>query len=211
MRRANAQLQSDRRAEILTAAQRCFARNGFHQSSMQEICAEAGMSPGNLYRYFGSKEEIIAAICERDRADAAASFDAVDQAPDFFTGLAALGRHHLVERTADELALCAEIMAECRRNAEFARLYHEVERDVKGRLVGMLRVAEARGEIAGGLDLDAVATVLMTLGDGMTWRRAVDPGFDAETVLPMILQMVHCLLAKPRSADDVRGSTETAP
>ncbi|HET9618153.1 MAG TPA: helix-turn-helix domain-containing protein, partial [Pseudolabrys sp.] len=68
MKRANAQLQSDRRAEILNAAERCFARAGFHQSSMQEICTEAGMSPGNLYRYFPSKEALIAGISERNRA-----------------------------------------------------------------------------------------------------------------------------------------------
>ena len=74
MRRANAQLQSDRRAEILAAAQRCFVRSGFHQTSMQEICAEAGMSPGNLYRYFPSKEAIIAGIAERDRAEVAQEF-----------------------------------------------------------------------------------------------------------------------------------------
>src|SRR3954464_11109027 len=55
MRRANVQLAADRRSEILSAAQTCFARPGFHQTSMQEICAEAGMSPGNLYRYFRSK------------------------------------------------------------------------------------------------------------------------------------------------------------
>jgi len=39
--------------------------------------------------------------------------------------------------------------------------------------------------------------VLMVLGDGMSWRRAVAPDFDAERVLPMILKMVHCLLTKP--------------
>src|SRR5262245_17106399 len=60
MRRANVQAQSDRRAEILAAAQRCFVRSGFHGASMQDICAEAGMSPGNLYRYFPSKEALIA-------------------------------------------------------------------------------------------------------------------------------------------------------
>jgi AcrR family transcriptional regulator len=70
MRRANVQAQSDRRAEILSAAQRCFVRAGFHGASMQDICAEAGMSPGNLYRYFPSKEALIAGIAERDRASA---------------------------------------------------------------------------------------------------------------------------------------------
>ena len=62
MRRANVQRQTDRRMEILDAAQRCFARSGFHGASMQEICAEAGMSPGNLYRYFPSKEALIASM-----------------------------------------------------------------------------------------------------------------------------------------------------
>ena len=60
MPRVSAQHQSDRRNEILEAAQRCFVRSGFHHASMQDICAEAGMSPGKLYRYFPSKEAIIA-------------------------------------------------------------------------------------------------------------------------------------------------------
>jgi AcrR family transcriptional regulator len=71
MPRVSAQHQSDRRNEILEAAQRCFVRSGFHHASMQDICAEAGMSPGNLYRYFPSKEALIAGIAERDRAEVA--------------------------------------------------------------------------------------------------------------------------------------------
>lgn len=197
MRRANTQRQSDRRTEILDAAERCFARSGFHQASMQEICAEAGMSPGNLYRYFPSKEALIAGISERNRADAVASFAMVDQAPAFFDGLAELARHHLVDRSDAEVGLCAEIMSESRRNPEIARLYQDIERDIKDRIAAMLRLAVERGEIRGDLDVEAAATVLMVLGDGMSWRRSVEPGFDAERVLPLILKMVHCLLAKP--------------
>jgi AcrR family transcriptional regulator len=198
MRRPNTQLQSDRRTEILDAAQRCFAQSGFHQASMQEICAEAGMSPGSLYRYFPSKEAIIAGISERNRADAAESFNAVNEAPDFFTGLAGLARHHLVERTAEEVGLCAEIMAESRRSPEIARLYQDIERDIKGRIAALLQRAVDRGEIKPDLDVQNAATVLMVLGDGMSWRRAVDPNFDPEAILPMILHMVHCLLANKR-------------
>jgi AcrR family transcriptional regulator len=197
MRRVNAQLQSDRRIEILDAAERCFARAGFHQASMQEICAEAGMSPGNLYRYFPSKEALIAGISERNRADAVASFAMVDQAPAFFDGLAELARHHLVDRSDAEVGLCAEIMSESRRNPEIARLYQDIERDIKDRIAAMLRRAVERGEIRADLDMEAAASVLMVLGDGMSWRRSVDQDFEAERVLPLILQMVHCLLAKP--------------
>jgi TetR/AcrR family transcriptional repressor of uid operon len=200
MRQPSVQRQSDRRLEILDAAQRCFVRSGFHGASMQEICAEAEMSPGNLYRYFPSKEALIAGICERNRAEAADSFLGVDRAPGFFEGLAALARHHLVERPEEEAGLCAEIMAESRRNPEIARLHTELERDIKTRLVDMLRRAAGRGEISGEVDLDGAATMLMVLADGMSWRRASDPSFNAEAVLPHVLHMVHCLLVRPHAS-----------
>jgi TetR/AcrR family transcriptional repressor of uid operon len=197
MPQVNTQLKADRRAEILDAAQRCFSRSGFHQTSMQEICQEAGMSPGNLYRYFRSKEAIIADISERNRAQAAENFAAVNQAPDFFEGLAAVARHYMVERSAEEVGLCAEIMAESRRNPDISRLYQDVERDIKASLVAMLRRAADRGEIRHDLDFDVVAAALMVLGDGISWRRAVDPGFSPEAVLPLIMRMIHGLLGKP--------------
>ncbi len=205
MRRANAKLQSDRRAEILTAAQYCFARCGFHQTSMQEICAEAGMSPGNLYRYFPSKEAIIAGIAERDRADVRQQFKAVENAPEVFAALAALARHHLVERSADEVALCAEIMAESRRNPDIARIYEGVEQDVKVLLAGLLKRAASEGEIAPDLDYEVIAVVLMALADGLAWRRAVEPRFDAEAILPIVLDMVRCALRTPSHAGRTEG------
>jgi AcrR family transcriptional regulator len=194
------QRQVDRRAEILDAAQRCFARNGFHQASMQDICAEAGMSAGNLYRYFPSKEAIIAGICERDLADAAQSFTAVSDAPNFFEGLASLARHHLVERSADEVGLCAEIMAESRRNPQIAAMSQNIQQDIRARIADMLQRAIDAGEIRGDVHAETAATVLMVLADGISWRRSVEPAFDPEAVLPMVLQMVGCLLAKPAAA-----------
>src|SRR5207247_1825663 len=57
-----------RREEILAAALRCFAREGFHRTTMQDIVAESGLSPGALYRYFAAKEDLIAAIAARHHA-----------------------------------------------------------------------------------------------------------------------------------------------
>ena len=203
MRRANVQLQADRRFEILEAAQACFARSGFHQTSMQEICTEAGMSPGNLYRYFRSKEEIIAGIAERDRADAAEQFAAVGDG-NFFDGLAALAQHHLVERSAEEVALCAEIMAESRRNPAVARIYQDMERDVRARFIAMLRSAAERGEICD-IDFDGTVTVLFALADGLSWRRAVEPSFNAEAVMPIVLGVVRQLLNPATGNDNTIG------
>lgn len=54
-----------RREQVLTAAEICFQREGFHAASVNRIAAEADMSVGHVYRYFESKEEIIHALCER--------------------------------------------------------------------------------------------------------------------------------------------------
>jgi AcrR family transcriptional regulator len=53
-----------RRQEIITAARACFLRNGFHQTTTDQICHEANITPGGLYHYFGSKDELIAAVID---------------------------------------------------------------------------------------------------------------------------------------------------
>jgi AcrR family transcriptional regulator len=194
LRQANAQLHSDRRTEILDAARRCFARTGFHQTSMQQICAEAGMSPGNVYRYFPSKEAIIAGIAERDRAEVAAQLAGTQFATDFFSSFAALARHHFVERTAEEVGLGAEIMSESRRNPTISKIMNEFDADVKERLVTMLQSAQSRGDIARDADIGAAVEMLMIIADGVWWRRAVDPNFDAEAVLPMFFDVTKYML-----------------
>lgn len=51
-----------RRRQILDGAARCFARDGFHGTSMQDVLKEVGLSAGAVYRYFSGKEDLIAAI-----------------------------------------------------------------------------------------------------------------------------------------------------
>ncbi|MFJ1460845.1 TetR/AcrR family transcriptional regulator [Nocardia sp. N2S4-5] len=51
-----------RRQQILDAAQTCFANKGFHSTSMQDVFTESGLSAGAVYRYFKSKDDLIAAL-----------------------------------------------------------------------------------------------------------------------------------------------------
>lgn len=197
MSRASVQRQTDRREEILDAAQRCFARSGFHQASMQEICAEAQISPGGLYRYFPSKEAIIAGIAERDRADMSENFAAVADLPNVFDTLERLARHYLVERSDEEIGVCAEIRTESRRSPEINRIHQTINAEVQSGLVEILKKAVARGEIPNNIDLERAVIVLLALGDGLEWRRAADPNFDIETVFPHMMQIARCLLRGP--------------
>ncbi len=205
-RAANAQRQSDRREEILAAAQLCFVRTGFHQTSMQEICAEAGMSPGNLYRYFSSKEAIIAGIAERDRAEVAREFANVDLSRGLFAVLEGMAYHHFSERPMEQVKLCTEIMSEARRHPEIARISAAFDADVKRWLIGLFKAAADRGDISHDVDFDAVATMLMVIADGVWWRRALDPDFKPEKALPLFMNIARHLL-RP---NDGQASAEKA-
>lgn len=197
-------VKSDRRSEILAAAQRCFVRSGFHGASMQDICNEAGMSPGNLYRYFPSKEALIAGIAERDRAEVAREFASADLSRGFFAVLEGMAYHHFSERPDEQVKLCTEIMSEARRHPEIARISAAFDADVKKWLIDLLRAGADRGDIARDLDFDAVATMLMVIADGVWWRRALEPGFDAKALLPIFMDITRHMLGS-RTYNRVRA------
>jgi TetR/AcrR family transcriptional regulator, repressor for uid operon len=207
MRRPSLQVKVDRRAEILAAAQRCFVRSGFHGASMQEICAEAGMSPGNLYRYFPSKEALIAGIAERDRAEVAQEFARADLSHGFFAVLEGMAHHHFSERPDEQVKLCTEVMSEARRNPEIARISASFDADVKKWLVDLMRAGAERGDIPGDADFEAVAAMLMIIADGVWWRRALAPNFDAAALLPLFMDITrHMLRARPKSVAGTKGN-----
>lgn len=54
-----------RRLQILDTAKRCIARQGYHQTTMDKIAEEAGLSKGALYWYFKSKDDILVDLCRQ--------------------------------------------------------------------------------------------------------------------------------------------------
>jgi len=190
-----------RREHILDAAQICFARSGFHRTTMQDICKEAVVSPGALYVYFGSKEDLIAGIVERDRAKLAGELAALAEAPDLLAALSKLGEHYTVEEPQHKRLLCVEIGLESTRNEAVGELFRSVDKFCHDSFIKLFDRAKRDGRIAPEHDLDTIATVLSVIGDGMFWRRAVDPNFDAKAVMPVLTGILSNLL-NPVSAPD---------
>lgn len=56
------ELREQRRKEILEAALELFARQGFHNTSIEQIRKKAGVSKGLIYNYFTKKEDLVTAI-----------------------------------------------------------------------------------------------------------------------------------------------------
>ncbi len=186
--------QQARRERILDAAEICFARAGFHRCTMQDICKEAGISPGALYVYFASKEDLIAGIVERDRAKLAAELAELSQAPDLLSALAKLGEHYTVEEPQYKRVLGIEIGGEATRNPVVGDIFSSVDAYCRQSFEQVFARAQSDGKIRPLDDPQTLAEVVSLIGDGLFWRRAVDPNFDVHKVLPVLVRMVSTLL-----------------
>src|SRR5438552_5982481 len=89
----------DRRTQILDAAMVCFAKRGFHQASMHDISAEAGISVGLIYRYFENKEAVISAMADRHKSEIHNLLERARQAPSLLESLEVLFTAHCCENS----------------------------------------------------------------------------------------------------------------
>jgi len=201
--------QRARREHILDAAAVCFARAGFHRTTMQDICKEALISPGALYVYFASKEDLIAGIAERDRAEFAERFAEVSAAPEFMKALSALGEHYFNEEPAAKRTMCIEIGLESTRNPKVGEIYRAVDRYVAESFEKLFTRLAAEGRIAPDMDIPTTAKLFSMIGDGMFLRRAVDPDFNAKTLVPAVMTLLGKLLNPiPEPAQPTDEKTE---
>ena len=186
---------SERHVRILDAAQTCFVRAGFHRTTMQDVANEAGMSAGNLSRYFRSKEAIVAGLAERDRAELGGDFAIVAQHTDFLVAFEAMGRKHLIEEPRERSVLAVEIWSEATRNPHVASVCSAIEAECRGFMRLMFAQAQDRGEIAADVDVAMAARLMMTCADGLVKRRALEPDFDGARELAMTMSIFRALFA----------------
>ena len=166
------------------------------------------MSPGNVYRYFPSKEAIIAGIAERDRAEVGAEFAGADLSQGLFAVLEGLAHHHFAEREIEQVMLCTEVMAESRRNPDIARISQSFDVDVRKWLRDLLQAGARAATFPPTSISKRVITMLMIIADGVWWRRALDREFEPAAVLPIFMDIVrHMLRSKPHAV----AETNTAP
>jgi AcrR family transcriptional regulator len=60
-----AQLVAARRTQILDAATRVFARNGFNRATIREVAQDAGVADGTIYNYFANKTDLLFGLLDR--------------------------------------------------------------------------------------------------------------------------------------------------
>ncbi len=122
MPKVSQEYRDERRAHILAAARRCFVRDGFHQTSMQDLVSEAGLSSGAVYRYFPGKNAMIEALAEQN-LDEVITVLQQSLATGVSAGeaMAAVLEHVRTRHTEDDFAAVAVLVwSEALRNAALA-------------------------------------------------------------------------------------------
>ena len=167
-----------KRRHILAAAAECFATKGFHSTRTADICAAADMSSGNLFHYFPSKQAIFLAIFEQDGRDNAALFEQAATADDALKALLGFADFMVAQTEYPHLAgLMLEVIANAKRDAEFAALLDRNDRENRDGVTMLLKRAAEAGQIDPALDPVTAANWIMVLIEGSFVRASADPGF----------------------------------
>jgi len=184
-----------RRREIIEAARTCFLRNGFHQTTTDEICREASITPGGLYHYFGSKEEIISAVIEDAAHTTVHNLRSTAEASgDVRTAVQALASQFFEWIRDPELdsvtRLDVEIWAETLRNEKLAESTRESRALRRQWLESLIRGAIDEGVYTKSVDPRGLANLIMSIFDGLRLGRLLwRDDFDVEGALKALVLM----------------------
>jgi TetR/AcrR family transcriptional regulator, transcriptional repressor of aconitase len=164
------QYRDARRDQILSAARRCFLRDGFHATSMQDLFAEAGLSSGAVYRYFASKDDVIAAIAEENMRDVVAMIhDVASRQPGRPVGTVFADIFSIVQAkdAQDGVAGLAVLSwSESLRNPELADRWAELFAQMRADLTEVVREHQRAGSLPRQVSAESIATVFMSVVPG---------------------------------------------
>jgi TetR/AcrR family transcriptional regulator, repressor for uid operon len=188
--------EAERRERILEGAERAFVRHGFHAATMQHVADELGMSPGNLYRYFPSKEAIVEGLCAVDQAERARAFaELMADKGDITEAMCAALRRHVLEKPPEKARLIVEIWAEAGRNSRVAAMTRAIDVDVLAGVEKLMDAAKAAGVAAPALDSCFGARFFFTFVAGLFKRIAIEADFDPEAEAPVAICVLKALFA----------------
>lgn len=184
-----------RRQQILDAACDCVRQAGFHGASMADIAKAAGLSVGQIYRYFENKEAIIAAIVAQDLAEMREKFAEMESRPGDL--LDAMTEHlpEAVDKCFDlrRASLTLEVLAEASRNPKVAAILQAA--DAQERVYAQAMLDRSRKPEWTDAEFQARCEAVGLLFDGMVIRAVNHPDTDREPLARVLIATIRQLLS----------------
>ncbi|MBE7518793.1 MAG: TetR/AcrR family transcriptional regulator [Thermoflexaceae bacterium] len=185
-----------RRQAIMEAACKVFCTKGIHSATMADVAAEAGISPGAIYRYFSGKDD-LARVCMAD-SEAVVSRWKMPPEPgeDPLQEMIELARltFSLLKNPhekSDTILMLESVLAAVRESDEAAlRSIRDEQAEAARGIARRLAAAREKGELPPDLDSELFAGAMLSFYWGSRVARLVDPGADSEGQLDQMMNML---------------------
>ncbi|MGE5282059.1 MAG: TetR/AcrR family transcriptional regulator [Chloroflexota bacterium] len=170
------EVRDARRRQLLEAAWRCAAGKRFAEMTVDDVCAEAGLSKGAFYGYFESKDELLVALLEEDSAALDRTLTAIGEEEG--TGVERLRRFSqaMLEHAEDpgRAQVRADLWAAVLGAPALRERFAENSALHRVRLRGWIEEGVERGELRE-VPANALASLLLATADGLMLHATLDP------------------------------------
>jgi len=187
MPRVSDQHLAARRQQIIDAARACFTRNGFHATTMQDVIREASLSVGAVYRYFKSKEDLIAAIVDEVVGEIAERLHEVTSARPRLSVEETMGQVLKVMEPAlgpdGIFRVALQVWSESLHNPTLQDLVSQLYARLRQQFLEYARGLQEEGRLTEGTEPESLAVVLLSLAQGYALQRVLTGQPDAQTYL----------------------------
>lgn len=187
----------EKRAEILAAAIKTFAKHGMRGTNLARVAKAAGMGKSSLYHYFATREELFLALADeilRHEAQLFQSFAAQDGTPRERLRALIDGITALFADWAAAGPLLIDFLGEPKGKKRLRKTLDTAREAI----ADILREGQRTGDFRKG-PAEAMATILLGSIDGLFLQELIDPGSTASTARDdLVHEMLESgVLARP--------------
>jgi TetR/AcrR family transcriptional repressor of uid operon len=173
-----------RRDQIIAAGLACFARSGYHATTMADVAAQAGVSKGTPYLYFDGKQALFLALHEQwdcgagQRVDAAIAAlpDGQRQSPRAVLGAVAAAIAAHVQAESETCRVLMEARALAAHEPVIAAAVCAADQRMHRQLEGLFSAGVAAGEWPAGTDPGLAARLFTAALYGLMAQWHLAPG-----------------------------------
>ena len=172
-----------RREQILAAARVCFLSKGLHNTSMQDLIQQAGLSVGAVYRYFKSKNEIVSAIAAGVVGGIRQHFDevAARRLPLADSIDLMLDAVEVQLGPGGNLPIALQVWAEATLDPAIGEIVRERYEGLRASVRTIVEHAVESGELPADTDRDGVTAAVYALVPGYALQRMLTGAPDKKT------------------------------
>ena len=171
-----------KRQQILKAAYRCFSNQGYHNTSMRNILAEAKLSAGAVYNYYSSKEEILQELVKLGQNSTRELLSEIFNDPAISNPLQQLLTYHF-ERIGKRDGLKGirtdiSVWAAGITDKKLMNLINQSFNETTQLFTNYISQAQTEGKLKKEMDPGGIAMMLISLIEGLTIQKSLNPNFD---------------------------------